>query len=78
MDKHDVLQPSGSGAGLLFLMSSLWSPCSEGFGLKGQIRPLRGIPFAGLLTARVSAFADDITVLVSAPKGHRGCEEGGC
>ena len=26
---------------------------------------LRGVPFAGLLTARVSAFADDITVFVS-------------
>ena len=36
-------------------MSSLWSPCSVGLGIGGQIS----------LSARVSAFADDITVFVS-------------
>ena len=29
------------------------------------LEPLRGVPFAGPLTARVSVFADDITVFVS-------------
>ena len=38
---------------------------------------LRGVPFAGSLTARVSAFADDITSLCIPPPGYRGCEEGG-
>ena len=32
---------------------------------EGTNPPLRGVPFAGPLTARVSAFADDITVFVS-------------
>ena len=32
---------------------------------EGANPALRGVPFAGLLTARVSAFADDITVFVS-------------
>ena len=32
---------------------------------EGTSPALRGVPFAGLLTARVSAFADDITVFVS-------------
>ena len=36
---------------------------------------LRGVPFAGPLTARVSAFAD-ISLCVPQP-GYRGCEEGG-
>ena len=31
---------------------------------EGTSPALRGVPFAGLLTARVSAFADDITVFV--------------
>ena len=29
------------------------------------LEPLRGVPFAGPLSARVSVFADDITVFVS-------------
>ena len=32
---------------------------------KGTNPTLRGVPFAGPLTARVSAFADDITMIVS-------------
>ena len=32
---------------------------------EGTSQALRGVPFAGPLTARVSAFADDITVIVS-------------
>ena len=32
---------------------------------EGAIPALRGVPFAGPLTARVSAFADDITIFVS-------------
>ena len=32
---------------------------------EGTNSALRGVPFAGPLTARVSAFADDITVFVS-------------
>ena len=43
--------------------SSLWSPCSVEMG--GANPALHGVPFAGPLTARVSAFADDITVFVS-------------
>ena len=35
---------------------------------------LRGVPFAGPLSARVSAFADDICI---PPSGYKGCEEGG-
>ena len=49
---------------LLSSMSSLWSPCSVGSVMRGQMT-LRGVPFAGPLTARVSAFADDITIFVS-------------
>ena len=37
---------------------------------------LRGVPFAGPLTARVSAFADDISFCIP-PPGYKGCEEGG-
>ena len=37
---------------------------------------LRGVPFASPLTARVSAFADDISVCIP-PSGYKGCEEGG-
>ena len=50
---------------LLFSMSSLWSPCSEGLGMRRQILPCAVSLFAGPLTARVSAFADDIIVFVS-------------
>ena len=35
------------------------------------------VPFAGPLTARVYAFADDITVRIPPPR-YKGCEEGGC
>ena len=38
---------------------------------------LRGVPFADPLTARVSAFADDISVCIP-PSGYKGCERGGC
>ena len=38
---------------------------------------LRGVPLAGCLSAKVSKFADDITVFVP-PSGHKGGEEGGC
>ena len=44
-------------------MFSLCSPCSEDLG-RGE-PALRSISFAGPLRARVFAFADDITVLVS-------------
>ena len=49
---------------ILFSMSSLWSLCPGGLGMRGQIRPCVVSLFAGTLTARVSAFADDITVFV--------------
>ena len=38
---------------------------------------LRGIPFADPLSARVSAFADDISLCIP-PPGYKVCEEGGC
>ena len=50
---------------LLFSMSSLWSPCSVGIGGERTNPALRGVPFADPLSARVSAFADDIIVFVS-------------
>ena len=38
---------------------------------------LSGILFAGSLSAKVSAYADDISLCVL-PSKHKGCEEGGC
>ena len=35
---------------------------------------LRGIPFAGPLSAKVSAYADDITVFVLESREEGGCE----
>ena len=49
----------------LFSMSSLWSPCFESLGMRGQIQPCAVFLFADPLTARVSAYDDDITVFVS-------------
>ena len=48
-------------------MSSRWRPSRWRPRLRDQRTSpaLRGVPFAGPLTARVSAFADDITVCVS-------------
>ena len=43
---------------------------------EGTNPALCGVPFAGPHTARVSAFADDITVCIP-PPGYKGCEEGG-
>ena len=43
---------------------------------EGTNQALRGILFAGPLSARVSAFADDTTVCIP-PPGYKGCEEGG-
>ena len=50
---------------LLFSMSSLWSPCSVGLGMRGQIRPCAVSLWAGPLKVRVPAFADNITVFAS-------------
>ena len=43
---------------------------------EGTSPSLRGIPFAGPLTARVSAFADDISLCIPS-SGYKGYEEGG-
>ena len=55
---------------LLFSMFSLWSPCYGD--LEGKSRSVRHF-YAGTLSTKVSAYADDITVF-----GHNGYEEGGC
>ena len=44
---------------------------------EGTSPALRGIPFASRLAARVSAFADDVTLCIP-PPGYRGFEIGGC
>ena len=49
---------------LLFSMSLPWSPSSIGLERRRQIRPF-SILFASQYRARVSIFADDITVFVS-------------
>ena len=46
-------------------MSSRWSPLLRRLRDEGTSPALRGIPFVSSLAARVSAFADDITVFVS-------------
>ena len=47
---------------LLFSLSSLWSPSSASWRTKSPA--LRGIPLAGLFSANVSTYTDDITVFV--------------
>ena len=86
-----VPQPSGSGAGerkafegvrdRVFGLAGI-TPVSSSLCLcrlrDEEVNPaLSGVPFADLLTARVSVFVDDITVFVTPPPGYRGCEEGG-
>ncbi len=44
---------------------------------EGTNPALRGVPFAGPLTARVSAFADDITVFVSRRLDIKAVKKGG-
>ena len=46
-------------------MSSRWSPSCAGLGMRGQVRPCAVYLLLASLAARVSAFADDITVFVS-------------
>ena len=74
-----VVQVNGRRSGTIAIerlvrQGSLLSPLLYVLGLEPLLRrlsdkrtspALRGVPFAGLLTARVSAFADDITVFVS-------------
>ena len=51
----------------LFSMSSLWSPCSVGLRDVRANLALRGVPFAGCVNVKVSAYADDMTVFESRP-----------
>ena len=64
-----VVPMNGRGSGTFAIERSVWQGCPLSPLLyvlaEGANPALRGVPFAGPLTARVSAFADDITVFVS-------------
>ena len=74
-----VVQVNGRRSGTIAIERSVWQGCPLSpllyvLALEPLLRrlrdegtgsSLRGVPFAGPLTARVSAFADDITVFVS-------------
>ena len=59
-----VFGPAGPPPSPLLYVLAL-DPLLRGLRDEGTNLALRSVPFAGLLMARVSAFADDITVFVS-------------
>ena len=84
-----VVQGNGKHSEAFAIKHSVWQGCpvSSVLALEPLLHRLRdkkaslalcGILFAGPLSAKVSVYADDITVFVSCCLDIKSCEEGGC